>query len=207
MTYRFTRRGFIATAGASATVALAGCTGDPPGANLDDLDADTRPTRGQLEAPVPVTVFEDFGCPACRDFKNSVSPQLVQNHVETGEILLYHADFPIPVDSRWSRPVANGARAVYEEAGDDAFWDFASDIYEHQGNYSYDVIEDVANDVAEVGPAARDAADNRSYTDVLDDDVSMAEDWGVDGTPSVFVGEESVDSGYQEIQAEITDQL
>jgi protein-disulfide isomerase len=186
-----TRRGFLA-AGGTVAVALAGCSGgnstDP-----DAIDDGDRPALGPESAPVTVTVFEDFSCPHCRQFNDQVKPAIERQYVDSGDVRYLHADFPIPVDETWSYAVGSAARAVFEEAGNDAFWEYVPAIYDHQGSYSLDVIGSVAGEIAGVGSAARSAAENDSYRETLDADRSLGERWGVSGTPSVFVGEEQVE--------------
>ena len=186
-----TRRGFIA-AGAAASATLAGCLG---GSSIDPdaIDDGERPALGPESAPVTVTVFEDFSCPHCRRFNAQVKPAIEREYVEPGDVRYLHADFPIPVDETWSYAVGSAARAVFSEAGDDAFWSFVTAIYEHQGGYSLDVIESVAEEVAGVGETARSAAENDRYRETLEDDRSLGERWGVSGTPTVFVDEEQVE--------------
>lgn len=202
-----TRRGFLAaTATASASVALAGCS-DDGGIDPEGIDTGERPARGDETAPVTVTVFEDFACPHCRRFNAQVVPPIVQQYVEPGDVRYLHADFPIPVDETWSYAVGSAARAVFEEAGNDAFWDFSTAIFARQGEYSYDVIESVAGEVAGVGQTARTAAEDETHRDALDADRSLGQRWGVSGTPSVFVGAESVDPVPQSIRDAIDGRL
>ncbi len=186
-----TRRGFL-TAGAVAAVALAGCT-DGSAADPDEIDSGDHPAIGAESAPVTVTVFEDFSCPACRQFKSRVTPAIVQRYVEPGDVRYLHADFPIPVDETWSYAIASAARAVFEDAGNDAFWEFSTSIYEHQENYTFDAVESVADEVANVGETARSAAENEAHRDRLEGDRELGEQWGVSGTPAVFVEDEQVD--------------
>lgn len=199
-----TRRGFLAGTGAAA-VALAGCLGG--GDESDAAEAVERPVRGPESASVTVTVFEDFACPHCRDFNARVKPRVVEEYVDPGDVRYVHADFPIPVDDVWSYGIASAARAVFAEAGDDAFWTFADRMFESQGNYSYDLVADVADEVADVGDAARTAAVEVTYREEIDADREQGRAWGVRGTPSVFVDGESVDGGYESISTAIQQQL
>lgn len=192
MEYDGSRRAFLAASGTAVAAALAGCSDDGGEAAPDEIDDDSRPSIGDESAPVSVTVFEDFGCPACRQFKLQATPAIVQQYVDPGDVRYLHADFPIPVDETWSYPVASAARGVFETAGNDAFWEFSASIYDHQGSYSLDTIESVADDVAGVGTAARDAAEGETHRDRIEADRERGERWGVSGTPTVFVDDEQV---------------
>lgn len=199
------RRRFLAATGSAVTATLAGCLGGGS-ADSDSLSTDDHPALGDEDAPVRMVVFEDFSCSHCASYNQQIAPQVVDDYVTPGDVLYFHADFPIPVDETWSYAVASAARAVFEEAGHDAFWSFSSAIYQQQGQYSYDLVEEVADEVAEVGQAARDAAENDSYRETVDDDREMGEEWGVSGTPTVFVGDEQIEGGYQDIADAIEEQ-
>ena len=198
-----TRRGFLA-ASAAAAVAFAGCSGGSS-ADPEEIDDGNRPVIGAEDAPVTVTVFEDFACPSCRQFKTQITPAIVQRYVEPGDVRYLHADFPIPVDETWSYAVGGAARAVFEEGGNDAFWDFSTSIYDFQSSYSLEAIEEVAEEVAGLGETAREAAESERYRDHLESDRELGESWGVSGTPTVFVNDEQAD--LDEIGAEIEDRL
>jgi protein-disulfide isomerase len=189
---RYTRRGVLAT-GAALSVAVAGCLGDPPGASPDELDPNARPLLGSTDAPVRVTLFEDFGCPSCAQFNQNVLPGVEENHVSAGNAHILHVDYPIPVDEQWSYPVASAARAVFEEAGNDAFWSFADEMYANQDSFSMDLIERTADEIANVGAAARQAAEEGTYRSEANSDRDLGRDWGVNATPTVFVGDSQVE--------------
>jgi protein-disulfide isomerase len=189
---RYTRRGVLAT-GAALSVAAAGCLGDPPGASPDELDPNARPLRGSADAPVRVTLFEDFGCGACASFNQNVLPSVEENHVSSGNAHILHVDFPIPVNPDWSWVVASAARAVFEEAGNDAFWSFADEMYASQNSFSMDLIESTADEIANVGAAARQAAEDETYRSAADSDKDLGREWGVNATPTVFVGDSEVE--------------
>ena len=190
---RRSRRAFLLAGGTAALTALAGCSDDDSGMDPERLDDGDRPAIGDEAAPVTVTVFEDFGCPACQQFKQQATPAIVQQYVAPGDVRYLHADFPIPVDEEWSYPIASAARAVSEAAGNDEFWEFSTDVYDHQGSYSLDVVESVAEETAGVGTQARTAAEEETYRDRLEADRDRGVDWGVSGTPTVFVDDEQVD--------------
>lgn len=201
-----TRRRFLA-AGAAACTTVAGCLGGgSTNADPDEIDTEDRPALGAEDAPVRVTAFIDFSCPGCRQFEDQIFPLIFERHVQTGQVRYLHADFPIPVDGTWSWAVASAARAVFAEAGNDPFWEFVTNIFRQQGSYSYDVLETVANDVAGAGTAARTAAEEETYRDAVEADRDRGEDWGVSGTPTVFVADSNVDPSYEEIQSAIEDE-
>ncbi|QFU83445.1 DsbA family protein [Natronorubrum aibiense] len=182
---KLTRRTVLGTAAAVGIgTGVAGCLGseDPP----------EPPVLGDPDADVTVTVFEDFSCPSCRQYKQQLFPDIEATYIEPERIRYEQRNYPIPVDETWSWAIACAARELYETEGNEAFWPFATDIYDHLGSYSYETIETVADDLGFDGAAAREAAEEESHRSVIEDDKSYGDSSGVEGTPAIFVDGEQV---------------
>lgn len=202
---RVGRRQLLA-AGAAAAASMAGCLGissNTGGADPRSLDPVDHPSIGPDDAAIRIAVFEDFDCGGCRVFNQRIVPAIKSQYIDSGDIQYFHLDFPIPLE--WSSEVANAARAVFNEAGDEAFWSFAARIYPQQASYSFDLIETTAETVAGVGETARTAAEQEQYSDAIADDRALGSEWGVDSTPTVFVGDQAVNPG--KVLGAIDDQL
>ncbi|ARS91659.1 DsbA family protein [Natrarchaeobaculum aegyptiacum] len=179
-----TRRAFLGATALGLGASLAGCLGsdEPP----------EPPVAGDPDADVTVTVYEDFSCPACRDFKLGAYPTLREEYLEPGLVRYEHRDFPV-VDDSWSWYVPSAAREVYETDGNEAFWEFSSAIYEYQRQYSFDVIEEVADDLGLDGAGVREAAEDETHRDVIEADSSYGQSNGIQGTPTVLVDGQAVE--------------
>ncbi|ELY88158.1 disulfide bond formation protein [Natrialba hulunbeirensis JCM 10989] len=179
-----TRRAFLGTTTAVGLGVVAGCLGseDPP----------EPPVTGNPDADVTVTVYEDFSCPFCRDFKLGVFPELEEQYLEPGDVRYEHRDFPV-IDSPWSWEIPSAAREVFESAGNDAFWEFTTEIYAYQGSYNYGAIEGVADEVGADGSAVREAAEDESHRSTIEADRSYGDSNSVGGTPAVFVDGDAVE--------------
>jgi protein-disulfide isomerase len=179
-----------------ALAATAGCLGpssdrsSPSGTVVESLPA---PVQGDPEADVTVMVFEDFSCPHCADYSLEVLPDLEAEYVEPGVARYEHHDFPIPVDGRWSWAAAGAARAVQDRVGDDAFFEYATLLFENQGDYSMDLLGSLADQVGADPEAVRRAADTGTYRPVLEADRQRGEEMGLEGTPEVYVNGERTD--------------
>ncbi|GAB3666259.1 DsbA family protein [Halopiger thermotolerans] len=199
------RRSFLAaTAGASA-IGLAGCTSfleaSIPG-ELEGVDADRQlpvPTLG--DGTVPVTVYEDLGCPHCQEFQADVFPTIESDYIEPGEIQYRHRDFVVMAsDSSAAR--ANAARAVQAETRTDG--DPNGRFFE----YKRAVMRDDIGGADELAATAEDVGvDPSAVTTALEDDTyypTLVADWergdekGVEATPTVFVDGEPVDDSQDE---------
>jgi protein-disulfide isomerase len=135
-----------------------------------------------------------------------VLPRVREELIGDGGVRFEHHDFPIVDD--WSWRVAMAARSVQERAGNDAFWTFAEGAYERQSEMdSYDAIAGVA-DATEADPDAvvGDVRDDR-HRPTVEADRAAGREMGVQGTPTVFVNGEAVESSYDAIAAAVRSAL
>ena len=78
--------------------------------------AETAPSTngkamGSKNAPITIEVFEDFECPACRNFYETSLQQVITNYVDTGKVYLIHRDFPLSMHP-YGLPAARFANAA-----------------------------------------------------------------------------------------------
>jgi protein-disulfide isomerase len=217
---RTTRRALLAS-GAAVSAGLAGCLGgiagssggggvgggcsvDPRG-TVEELPT---PVLGSDDAPVVVETYEDFACPHCATFSAQITPQVVSEYVDPGDVRLAFRDFPIPVSEQWSWGVASAARAVQETTDDETFFAFVEAAFANQGNYSMDTIQSIADDVGADGCTVRAAATREPYRPVVEADRQRGIDAGVQGTPSVFVdGQQLSNTSFDAISSAIDARL
>ena len=200
-----TRRSLLAGAAAAGVGGIASCLG---GDDIDtgeydcdlseptDADQSYRPVIGDRDADVVVQVFEDFTCGHCATYKLDHFPTIREEYVDTGQIRYEHWDFPIPVNEDWAVPVASAARGVGDRAGDEAFFAFASRVYESQGSYDGQAIGDAAEAAGADPCAALADAQFSAYGDAAMSDKTEGESIGVSGTPGIFVNGSPVEDGY-----------
>jgi protein-disulfide isomerase len=214
-----TRRGYLAVIGATTTVgATAGCLGgndplpeDCDVGTLDSVSSLPRPALGPSDAPVTVDVFEDFACPHCKTFTESVYPQIRSNYVDSGDARYRFFDYPLPVNEQWSWAAASAARAVQDRGDSEAFFAFTEGVYENQGRLDeegYQVVHDLANDLDVDGCEVAAAADQGTYRDVVESDKQEGDDRGVPGTPAVYVNGTLLDgAGWSTVSSAIESQM
>lgn len=186
------RRQFLAKVGSTAALgSIAGCMeGEQSSIDTTGVTVPT-PVQGNSEAPVTVAVFKDFACPHCRRYTLEVEPPLRRNYIAPGKIRYEFHDFPIPV-SDWSYRIANLARAIQDKQGDDAFWQFETQVFQQSSDYSWDTVESLATKQAIARDQVRSVATAKQYRRVVEADRQNGHDRGVTGTPTVFVNNQIV---------------
>ena len=166
-------------------------------------------TLGDASAPVTIDVFEDFQCPACKYFTESVQPLVIENLVATGKARYVFHNYPF-IDnqsvSKESDQAANAAMCANEQ---DKFWDMQSILYanwngENIGNFNDRRLQALAEAIGLDMDAFNTCFDANKYEAEIQADFDLGEQMGVSGTPTVFVngqrvGAPSSVASYQEI--------
>lgn len=178
------RRQFIGSSGAIAFTATAGCL---KGNKYDRVDSLPQPVLGDESAPVTVKLFEDYTCPSCKSWNAEVKPKLIDEFVTSGDAYIEFYDYPIPVNPTWAMPSAMAARAVQDEAGDEAFWKFHKGVFDNQDNLAYDVYRDLANALDLDGDLVVDKTQDGVYKPVVEQNKQGGERIGIPGTPGIVV--------------------
>jgi len=168
-------------------------------------------TLGDPTASVTVDVFEDFQCPACQYFTESIEPLIVANLVVTGKAkyTFHHYSF---LDgngagsSGESDQAANASMCANEQG---RFWDMHSILFanwngENQGNFNNERLKSMAETIGLDMDTFNACFGENKYEDAIQADFDLGQDWGVNGTPTVFVngvnvGQPGKIATYQEI--------
>lgn len=197
------RRALLGIGGLTAST-LAGCLGGASsGSNGSGSDGDTLPTpvQGDPEASTTVTVFEDFACPHCQTYVLDVLPTIASQYIEPGKIRYEHYDFPVVDDSSWR--AASAARAVQKRTGAKQFFKYATALYENQSSLGPETYASLAEEMDLDGSAIRKAGENQAHESTVSANKQTGKNRGVQGTPTVFVGEETVDPTVEAISSAI----
>lgn len=105
-------------------------------ANVTVLAADTAGFRGYLlgsdSAPVEVSEYADYQCPACENFETVQFPAVRDQLINTGKIRWRYRDFPLA--QHGNSRVAAHAAACAEEQG--KYWELHAAIYLHQNEWA-----------------------------------------------------------------------
>jgi len=89
---------------------------------------------GDPNAKVKIEVFEDFQCPACKEFTSSVEIQLLQSaYITSGQVYYEFMNYPF-IDSgsitKESHQASNASMCALEQG---RFWDYHDILFANQG--------------------------------------------------------------------------
>lgn len=171
-----------------------------PQTNSDDA------TFGNKDAKVKVVIFSDFQCPYCKVFYSSLR-ETMKNYKDN--VLFSFKELPLDIHPQ--APSAALASMCALEQG--KFWEYADILYAKQSQWgetkdttsfkSYaQILKLNANDF-------NGCLDNKKYQDKINADISEAQNFGITGTPTIFVGDK-VETGAlskEELKKDIEEQL
>lgn len=82
-------------------------------------------TLGREDAPVEVTEYGDFECPACAGFATIQMPTIKQQLIATGKVRWRYRDYPLPMHP-YARLAAHAAQCAGEQS---RFWEMHDQLY------------------------------------------------------------------------------
>ena len=187
---------------ATACGATDDASSDTTGASGGTADAATSEmVLGAEDAPVTVTEYASWTCPACLQFQNDVVGQLKSEYIETGKVKFIFREFPTA-----PAKISVAGFAIARCAGEDQYFDVLDELFERQRG-----ILSLARECGQVRAALEQVAANHGIDDAeafdacLQDSgirraiasaVSQGEDDGVSATPTVFLNGEQL-QGYE----------
>ncbi len=166
-----------------------------------------QPTLGNDDAPVKVIFFENFLCEHCRAFEANVMPQLKRDYIDTGDVEAYYVNLAWGGERALLAGLAGECAYAQDEA---AFWDYKSALYEAQETWQG--VNDLAAAARDIdaldADALRTCVQEARYQEEVQRDLDLAERVGVQGTPSLVVGNQGFQGpSYHTLRREIEAQL
>lgn len=177
------------------------------------IDYTGQPTLGKTDAKVKVMEFGDYKCPICKQFHETILPQLKKDYIDTGKVSFSFTNTQIlGPDSLTASEVGE---AVYKQ-NPEAFWKFHDVIYKNQGEETQQwatpafLVDLIKKNVPEVN-ANQIATDlkNKTFQKQAQEDNAKFDATGITGVPAIFVNGKYIENGlnYSDIKAAIEKEL
>jgi protein-disulfide isomerase len=155
---------------------------------------DDQPTLGDDDAPVKVILFENFLCEHCKAFEEDAFARLKRDYIDTGKVQAFYVNLAWGEEDAFNAGLAGECAYRQDEA---AFWPYKSALFRAQGGEgeSWATVDTLVR-VAEESAPELDAADLRTcitekrYQSEVERDIALGDYVGVQGTPSIIVGDE-----------------
>jgi protein-disulfide isomerase len=163
---------------------------DPPEPEFDPdavhaIGLDGAPSRGApaTAAMVTMVLFSDFECPYCARVEPTIA-ELLRRHPADLRVLFRHAPgsrHPHAIDA------ANFAEEARSQRGDAGFFAASDFLFAHQDGLDRESLTRHASALRLDGRRVGVAVSQSTHRPAVDRDISIARQFGVDGTPTVFV--------------------
>lgn len=160
-----------------------------------------QPTLGDPDAPVKLILFENFMCDHCRAFEIEVFPQFKREFIDTGRVEVYYVNLAWGSEQAELGGLAGECAYTQDEA---AFWTYKRLLYEQQGGWqdSSDLAA-LADTVPKLNSERLEACVAEGDTQgELERDLALGDFVGVEGTPSVVVGDQGLEAPSFEVLRE-----
>ncbi|HET9598988.1 MAG TPA: thioredoxin domain-containing protein [Anaeromyxobacteraceae bacterium] len=146
------------------------------------------PAKGKASAPVTMVLFSDFQCPYCARATPAVSDI---EHSYPDDVRIVWKHYPLPFHPN-AMPAALAAEAARLQGGAPRFWAMHDKLFANQAALSDATYEAYARELGlDVARFKRDLADPKLRARV-EDDMKLAQQLGVNGTPTFIVNGERV---------------
>lgn len=147
------------------------------------------PSRGSDSAQLNVVEFGDYQCPFCEKFFQETEPQIMQNYVNTGKVKFYFEGVLFVGPD--SLTLGQGSWCANEQG---KYYEYHDQMYSNQGRENSgwgtpDKVKALAAGITGLDTQKFNAClDSKKYESRVQQLTSFAQNVGVTGTPTNFIG-------------------
>jgi protein-disulfide isomerase len=143
-----------------------------------------HPLLGYADAPVTITLYEDYSCSNCKFFFENVEPALLEDYIVPGKVRL--EVYPMAFISVQSAPAAEAAACANEQEG---FWEYRQLLFSNQGvlGFSRQNLLSIAEAAGLDRQAFAMCFDSARYRQAIYDQTRTAYQFGIQGTPTLII--------------------
>jgi len=179
---------------ALVVVALLALSNRPTTSDSDHLEliaslpqgttADGLPFLGLEDAPVTMLLYEDLGCPNCRNFYQTVEPLVIAEFVATDKVKLIV--YTLAIINTNSLPGAEGVACARDQG---RFWEYRDTLYNNQGvnPFNRNNLVGFADDLGLDAGAFAECFDFSVHTQDVIEGSQQAFEFGINATPTFFI--------------------
>ncbi|HZG15561.1 MAG TPA: thioredoxin domain-containing protein [Candidatus Bathyarchaeia archaeon] len=172
-----------------------------------------QPVQGDANAPITITEFGDFKCPACKTFTEEYFPYIKRDYIDKGIAKFTFLNNPILGPDSYTAAAAG--EAIYHQ-NEQAFWPFLEAVYKHQGDERQQwatpefLVNLVKQEKLEINydQLAKDL-EAGTFDKKVREDEAFAVNSGITSTPTLLINGKLVQNpfDYNEIKQLIAEEL
>lgn len=151
-------------------------------------------TLGNPDAPVTVSVWEDFLCPACAQWNQQVKPTLFEEYIQPGTVKLEYNYFPL---NSHEPGASMGAMAAECASDQGVFWPYHDRLFaaarsQGQAGFQYADLQGYAQNLGMDEDDFGDCMNSLRHQGTVVSSVTQATQLGLSSTPSVIVNNQQM---------------
>jgi protein-disulfide isomerase len=154
-------------------------------------------SQGNPEAPVTVVEVSDYGCGHCANFNGQTAPLLEREYIENGKIHWVIVPFALGGQSGYpTLPTAVAAFCANEQG---AFAEFHHQVFTLQQTPLFNTRQGFLQTAVSLGidgEAFASCLDSNDYTQMVMDNITIAQRAGVSSTPTFFINGARLNGNY-----------
>lgn len=155
-----------------------------------------QPMLGDADAPVQIVEFGDYKCPSCKQWGETIYPQLVEDFIDTGKANLSYIN--VLFHGEESVIASLASESVYEQDPEN-FWAFSKAVYDaqpvsQQHDEPWVTIDKMAEIAGATAPGvdvekmkADMATEESAIVQAVSRDAELVEEFGIPFTPTIYV--------------------
>jgi len=154
------------------------------------VQADSYRSMGQADAPVVITEFSDYQCPACGYVATTVIPEIIKRYVDTGQVRFVFREFPLSSIHPLAQKAAEAAVCAGKQGH---YWEMNETLYANQDKWGADgadstqFFRDYATKIGLGMDEFNTCLDSGEAALDVQADLLAAESLGADATPYFFI--------------------
>ncbi len=155
-----------------------------------------QPFKGDLAAPVVMEEFSSYQCGFCARYFRESFDQVMENYVESGQVLYIYRDFPLP-SQRQSALAAEAANCAGETGDGSTYWEMHDLLFGRQAEWSGRgdadaIFKGYAQELGLDGATFDQCLDSGATRNLVEVDLAAGYAEGVRGTPTFLIDGQQV---------------
>lgn len=152
------------------------------------IDKNADFIRGNKNADIFVVEYSDFECPFCQRFHGTMK-EVIEAY--PNKVAWVYRQFPLTQIHPQALPSAVASECIFEEAGNDALWSFADEVFAKQSSMNEDLYLSIATGFGISEEDFNSCINNPDTLKQVEADAQEALSAGARGTPfSLVVNED-----------------
>jgi len=160
-----------------------------PGSTQGTTITEQDHVRGDFDAPVTIVEYSDYECPFCGRFHPTIKQVLAEY---PGQVRWVYKHFPLDQIHAQARPAAEASECIFEQKGNDGFWQFTDGLFENQSRLGESFYKELAAQIGLNVDQFNNCFSSRKYKDKVETDYQEGIRLGVRGTPGSFINGKSI---------------